>query len=409
MNRRWEFDALRGLMLVLMTFTHLPSRLSSPLGQPFGFVSAAEGFVLLSAVMAGMVYGRMARRDGVPAMQKAFWRRALKVYLCQIALMLFLFTGVALLGLATGQPAVKNLMSFYLEHPLVAMPAAVLLIYQPALMDILPMYVLFMLASPWVMAWGLKRGWTGVMALSVGLWVLAQFGVEQGAHNLLVEHLGFPVPWRDTGAFSLLAWQLLWVMGLWLGAGRQPQQAAPHLRFPTWAVTLAIGLGLVGFAWRHLVGQSPFGANLSLNLLFDKWQLAPLRVLNLFVLMVLVLRFGPWLARHMPRPRWLETLGMASLPVFCAHLVVVLLVLSIWGGSPTARPWWGDALLVVGCFAVLYTVARLSVSVDRKPPRAARQELARQSRAAVPAAGAVIREASPPSPAAQAALPGALP
>ena len=33
-----ELDALRGLMLVLMTLTHLPTRLSSPLGQPFGYV-----------------------------------------------------------------------------------------------------------------------------------------------------------------------------------------------------------------------------------------------------------------------------------------------------------------------------------------------------------------------------------
>jgi hypothetical protein len=53
MKRLWEVDALRGLMLVLMTLTHLPSRLTDPLGQPFGFVSAAEGFVLLSAFMAG--------------------------------------------------------------------------------------------------------------------------------------------------------------------------------------------------------------------------------------------------------------------------------------------------------------------------------------------------------------------
>jgi hypothetical protein len=53
-QRYWEVDALRGLMLVLMTVTHLPSRLTDPLGQPFGFVSAAEGFVLLSAFMAGL-------------------------------------------------------------------------------------------------------------------------------------------------------------------------------------------------------------------------------------------------------------------------------------------------------------------------------------------------------------------
>ena len=56
MTRRWELDALRGLMLVLMTLTHLPTRVADPLGQPLGHVSAAEGFVMLSGYMAGMVY-----------------------------------------------------------------------------------------------------------------------------------------------------------------------------------------------------------------------------------------------------------------------------------------------------------------------------------------------------------------
>ena len=54
-GRSWEIDALRGLMLVLMTTTHIPTRFSDPLGQPLGFVSAAEGFVLLSGFVAGMV------------------------------------------------------------------------------------------------------------------------------------------------------------------------------------------------------------------------------------------------------------------------------------------------------------------------------------------------------------------
>jgi len=53
--RRWELDALRGLMLVAMTLTHMPTRFSDPAGQPLGFVSAAEGFVMLSAYMAGSV------------------------------------------------------------------------------------------------------------------------------------------------------------------------------------------------------------------------------------------------------------------------------------------------------------------------------------------------------------------
>ena len=117
LNRLLELDALRGLMLVLMTITHLPTRLSSPLGQPFGYVSAAEGFVLLSAYMAGLVYGRTAQKKGIDEMAGAFWRRAFKVYACHLAILLFLFTVIAFVGLKVEQDAVKNLMAFYLAHP----------------------------------------------------------------------------------------------------------------------------------------------------------------------------------------------------------------------------------------------------------------------------------------------------
>ena len=50
MTRRAELDALRGLLLVLMTITHLPTRYSVYSSQIFGFVSAAEGFVFLSGI-----------------------------------------------------------------------------------------------------------------------------------------------------------------------------------------------------------------------------------------------------------------------------------------------------------------------------------------------------------------------
>ena len=48
--RKPEFDALRGLFLVWMTLTHLPTRMSDLVNQPFGFISSAEGFVFLSAL-----------------------------------------------------------------------------------------------------------------------------------------------------------------------------------------------------------------------------------------------------------------------------------------------------------------------------------------------------------------------
>ena len=98
-----------------------------------------------------------------------------------------------------------------------------------------------------------------------------------------------------------------------------------------------------------------------MNLLFDKWQLGPLRILNLVVLGIVTVRFGPALMRRLPRLHALEAMGSASLPVFCAHLVAVLLVLAIYGDSQTARPWWGDVLLLAVVFAGLYGVARAAL------------------------------------------------
>lgn len=345
-------------MLVLMTLTHLPTRLTSPLGQPFGYVSAAEGFVLLSGFMAGLVYGRLAQRQGLQAMRRAFWRRSLLVYGCHAATLLFLFTVIALIGLRVDEPAVKNLMSFYLQRPVDALVGGLLLIYQPPLLDILPMYVLFMLASPWAFWLALRRGWVPVMAGSLTLWLLAQFGLAERLYELAASLVPLPVPYGETGAFNGFAWQFLWVLGLWMGASRHEQPVQPFT-FPSVAVWLALAAAAVGIAWRHTLGQAPFGADEQMNLLFDKWQLGPLRLLNLLALLLLVIHFGPGLANRLPRIRALETLGSASLPVFCAHLVVVLLVLAVFGAEFT-RPWMIDAPLLLGVLASLYLAGWLT-------------------------------------------------
>ena len=120
--------------------------------------------------------------------------------------------------------------------------------------------------------------------------------------------------------------------------------------------------------WRHhgIHGQAPFGGDVELNLLFDKWQLGPLRLLNLAVLGIVAVRFGPAFMRRIPRLHALEDMGRASLPVFCAHLVAVLLVLAVYGDSQTARPWWGDLLLLAAVLGWLYGVARAALWRDER-------------------------------------------
>jgi hypothetical protein len=220
--------------------------------------------------------------------------------------------------------------------------------------------------SPVLLVVGLRHGWLAILAVSVGLWLGAQFGLGHLVYQCIHRLTALPVPFQATGSFDFLAWQFLWVLGLWLGAV-QAQPDPPDVVFPRWMVWTAIVLAVTGLVWRHAVGQVPFpGGGRGLNLMFDKWHLGPLRVLNLLALMLLTLHFAPWLTRWLPRWRVLETLGAASLPVFCAHLVLVLLALSFVGESRPERPVWIDAALLAGTFLSLYAVARVSQLIDQR-------------------------------------------
>jgi len=371
--RLWELDAVRGLMLVLMLSTHLPTKFAIPTSQPFGFVSAAEGFVLLSAYMAGLVYTQRYMRDGITAMHKAFLRRALVVYACQAACLVFLFTLIAVLGLAIPQPDVQHLMWYYLQQPTTALLSALALIYNPPLLDILPIYVIFMLISPWVLSIGLRHGWRTILTVSGLLWFATQFGLSQYLYSWLVDLTGLPVPFSETGAFETFGWQLLWIFGLWLGSTHARVPAEERRPFPR---VLVVGAALVAgtfFIWRHLTGQAPFPDGEAINFLWDKWHLAPMRLLNVFALVVLAMHYNGWLKQHMPRVRFLETMGQSSLSVFCAHLVLVLLALCVVGVATPARSSWVDAVLYIGSVIVLYGVAVIMRS--GKAAAASRQQV----------------------------------
>lgn len=363
-TRRPELDAMRGLMLVLMATTHVPTRYSTWLSQPFGFVSSAEGFVFLSAYMVGAIYTARALESGVAAMRTTLWRRAGVVWLCQVAMLLFLFTLIANIGLRTDRQAVKNLISFYLAEPIDALWTGLLMIYNPPLLDILPMYVLFMLASPLALTLGLRRnGWLPVIAGSLTLWALAQFGVIQEIYRILIRAIEPKMPFHETGAFELAAWQFLWIIGMWMGSRRESD---PNPRtFPGWVVALSLVFAVTCMVWRHVIGQAPFGPRGDLNALFSKWHLGPLRLLDFFALLVLVTRFGPYLAAR-ARFRVLETMGSASLSVFCAHIVIVLLVLAMIGDKIGLTPLWADTVLLISTLVGLYAVALISNRLGRQ-------------------------------------------
>ena len=350
-------------MLVLMTLTHLPTRFSQYTGEPFGFVSSAEGFVFLSAFMVGWIHVARAKKNANAVMPRAVWRRAFILYACQIGLLLFLLMIVAPIGTAKVQPAITDLVSFFHHEPLTALSSGLVLVYDPPLLDILPLYIPLMLLTPAVLTLSMRRGWAPILSVSLGLWILAQFGVGRTIYQAIAGATRFDMPYAQTGAFSLLAWQLLWIIGLWMGSARADGDER-GIATPGWLVAPAAAVALVFLVWRHAIGEMPFPSGNELNTLFDKWHLSPLRLLDFLALLVVTIRWGSTLASWFARP-FLIRLGAASLPVFCAHLVICLLVLAFFGSQYDHRGWQVDVALLIGTFAALYAVAEVALRIAR--------------------------------------------
>ena len=213
LERRPELDALRGLFLVWMTITHLPTRYSDFVNQPLGFISSAEGFVFVSALLVGRLYFRDLLRDPGSVRLK-IWRRSLKIYGYHLIMLALAFTVVAEIAVHTHKAALMNLLSFYFAHPFVAIAGSVLLLYCPPLLDILPMYVTFLAFTPVVLTAAVKFGWKWILLASCSVWLLAQFGLRDLVHNWIVHFTHLPIPLLESGAFNLFAWQMVWTAGM---------------------------------------------------------------------------------------------------------------------------------------------------------------------------------------------------
>ena len=132
MKRELEIDAARGFMLVWMTFTHLPTALTPWVNQPFGYISASEGFIFLSALFTGRIYYRIFSRDGVAKMTAKLILRTLRLYCYHVLLLLLAFGIAARYAAASHGQGLYNLLDYYFAvGPSRALVSALLLLYRP--------------------------------------------------------------------------------------------------------------------------------------------------------------------------------------------------------------------------------------------------------------------------------------
>jgi hypothetical protein len=369
LERKPELDALRGLFLVWMTLTHLPTRFSDFVNSPIGFVSSAEGFVFISALLVGRLYIRETLQDAEGVRVK-LWKRSLKIYGYHLVMLALAFTVAATFAVHTHKTAIINLLDFYFAHPFVAIVGSVLLLYCPPLLDILPMYVTFLFFTPMLLAAAVRFCWKRILAASALVWLLAQFGLRDLVHGWIVHITHLNIPLQETGAFNLFAWQAVWIVGLWLGA-RSAMGTFPLKKVPGWAVAASavVCMFFVGVRYGWL---GPHLTQQALGVKLDKWQIGPLRVVNLVTFTVVFY----WLRKYLLRVVAIQpflTLGKASLRVFCAHIFFVFVGLSLLVGDVDEGVPQLHGLTAIALLAVTFTALVLVAVNEVRKKRAERE------------------------------------
>ena len=338
-SRDLRLDFFRGLALFCIFLDHIPGNIVAQFTlQSVMLGDAAEVFILVSGYTAGMVYGRVLERQGFLASTVRIGHRVWQLYVAHVFLfvMFMALMSYTVDALNNALYAEELLAAEFLNEPGVAVVKAMLLQFQPAFMDILPLYIVLLALLPLALAAFRVWPWPAVVLVaSFGLWLAVQI-------DWRIALPAYPGPDR-LWFFNPLAWQALFLFAAWLGwrglRGRVAWLDRPGL------LAAAVAMALIGFvirfSWTLHGFYDPIPALVNTKLLWrflSKTDLGPLRIANVLALALLVSRWiAPQAAFLAGRAAWpFVVCGRHSLHIFCLGIllsVVGHLVLSeILGG-----------------------------------------------------------------------------
>ncbi len=310
-------DALRGWAIVLMILSHVGSHtpLCTLAHLPL-WVSAADPFIVLS----GIVLGMRARRGPV----RGLGRRTFQIYRAHVVMMV----AIIVVHQWTGRLRVPSVQEAggYLSM-LWMVPT--LRLQSLDFANILPLFIVFFVASPAFIA-AMRAGSTGAgLALSIGLWAVAQ---------RCPEFLRFTDPVSGPQVFVLLGWQLAFIVGLTVGFHRLKLAELWHRhRRVSFSCTVALVGTVFVLAQLQRGILERFGAHLpqAADWLFAKETWGPVRAVYVSGLMLLAyLGLSRFRSRLRVAPlRFtfdsLELIGKNSLYCFFAHLPFALVASAV--------------------------------------------------------------------------------
>ena len=350
-RRDLRIDLLRGIAIVFVVVNHLnvPSAYHLLSQEAIGPVSGAELFVAMSGVVLAVAYRARAERSVRMEATLPLWSRARKLYVTALVVVVSAYlveflpaVDAKVLTTFTDQSAGGASGTTYdlygglagrspLPLPDYIIGDLLLLQLGPFQFNVIGLYVVLLVVTPFLFA-AYTRGWPLiVLALSVGLYTL--------------DHVRpvrlFPSQFED--AFPLLTWQVLFVVGL--TAGWYRLELLRMARTPSGRAVVAgcVVLSLVGllFSWSNPHVANAYDVRLALipdvmfyelyGRYFERTTLGVGRLLD--VIVVLVALYAALTAFWRPVCRvlgWLLIpLGQATLYVFILHVFFALVIANV--------------------------------------------------------------------------------
>jgi hypothetical protein len=338
-GRDYRLDFFRGLALFFIFIDHIRDNPLAHLTlRAFALADAAEVFIFISGYTAALVYGQKMLRNGALLATALIWRRAWQLYVAHLALFMLYSAQVAYTVQRFSNPLFSDELRIagFLSRPGETLIRVLLLEFQPAFLDILPLYIFLLLIFPAFML-AMRRHMLLALLPSLLLYLLARAtGINMPGNT---ESQGW--------YFNPFAWQFLFVVGACFGyiqaSGRRSMSIEGWIG--RWlliaAATIAAAALVIQVSWTlHLLNPHIPGILFDILWPIDKSTLAPPRILSILALAVLVARLIPRDAAFMTgRLGWLVVLcGQNSLNVFCLSILLSLLgnILLTF----VSKTWW---------------------------------------------------------------------
>lgn len=362
-----RLDLVRGVALICIFIDHLPGNFFSRFTlHAYGFIDAADVFVFVAGISAGIAYWATFVQKGWMAGLKRVGRRVLQIYGTHLFLIVACGVIIWLAATASGDLAMRY------GTPYTAVDAdltgtvwhALTLQFQPIYLNILPVYVVLLAALPLVL---LLTRVHPLLALfvSLGVWMLPR-----------TTGIDLPSAQHTHGwYFNPLSWQLVFTLGVLWG-----QRWRLGLPTPRSAVLLALAAAYCAFALLAMAPWSKIPALSSWHILPHDWmgsvekeRLSPLRLVNVLALAYLTVMLVPASARWLEsRPaRIAQTLGRNSLTVFAVGALADMAGWIAW--ETGARSVASQAVAIVAGTALMIAASSLRARQQQplQPPATA--------------------------------------